>query len=246
MRCCNFAEDLHGLLDRSICRDADTHFEAAGFALQGVIHNRALKDDAIRNEDFNAVVAVKLAAACADGGDGAGEGADFNKIADANRAFKEQDQATDEVVGELLGTETNRDGGRATEQGKNSQGDLNGGERHEADKKEKRVVGEFLDNRARGGVKIQAPRDARAEPAAEGGGNHTAHKQDGEGCDQHSQRDGAGTLDELPIHINRIAEGKEGSFPNLNHASAKGVDREVKKGGAGGTRGGFGRAEGCR
>ncbi len=146
-------------------------------ALEGVVDNCALEDDAVRDENFYAVVAVKLAATGTDRGDGASEGADFHEIADADGAFEEEDEAADEVVGELLRAEADGDCGGAAEQGEYGEWDLDGGEGDEADKEEKRVVCELLDDRAGGGVEVQALAEARAEPAAKGRGNHAAHKQ---------------------------------------------------------------------
>lgn len=234
----DFEEDLHGLLDRGGGGNGDGHFEAGGIALQAVVHDRALEDDAIRDEDFHAVVAVELATTGADRSDGAGEGAHFDQIADADGAFEEKDEATDEVVDELLGAETNGDGGRATQEGENSQGNLNGGEGDETDEEEKRVVGEFLDNRTSCWIEIKPLADARAEPAAKGGGKKSPDEQDRQGGQEHAESHRACALDELAIHINRIAKREERSFPNLDHAIAEDIHGEIENCGA--RRGGSG------
>ena len=158
----DFAEDLLGLLDWGLGGNADRHFETTGFALQGVVHDSALENNAIRDEDFDTILTVELAAPGANRGDGAGEGPDFDKITDADGALEEENQATDQIVDELLGTESDGDRGGSTQQGEDGKGDLNGGEGDETDKEEKRVVGEFLDDCPRGGVEIQALADTDA------------------------------------------------------------------------------------
>lgn len=237
-------EDLNGLLDRGGGGDGDGHFQSAGLALKGVVHNDALENHAVRNEDFHAVVAVELAAAGSNRGDGAGGGADFDEVANADRAFEEKNEAADEIVGELLGAEADRDGGGSAEEGENGEWDLDGRESDQADKEEEGVVCKFLDDRAGGGVEALA--EAGAQPAAQGGREDSADQKDHEGGEEHSEGDRTRALDELAIHIDRVAESEERGFPDFDHPPAEGVHCEVEEGGARRAVCWFGGVEGMR
>lgn len=66
----------------------------------------------------------------------------------------------------MLGAEADGDSGGSAEQGKDGEGDLNGGKGDEADEEEEGVVCEFLDDRAGGGVEVEALAEADADSAA--------------------------------------------------------------------------------
>ena len=227
------AEDLEGGFNRGAGGHGDQEGETGRGVAEGVVDDSSLKDDAVRDEDFDAIIAVELAAAGADRCDGAAEGADLDEVADSDRAFEQEDEAADEVVDELLGAEADRDGGCTAEQGENCKGNLDSGEGDEANEEEQGVVCEFLYDRAGGGVQIEAATQSRAQPAAEGGREDSSHQKDRQGGDEHSQCNRTGALDELAIHIDRVAESEERGFPNLDHASAEGVHGEVEEGWAG-------------
>ena len=88
MRFGDAGDDFESLLDRRTVVDADEDFLADMFIGEGPVDHGTLEDDAIRDEDFDAIGAAELRATRAYRGHGAGISAHIDDVADTDRAFK--------------------------------------------------------------------------------------------------------------------------------------------------------------
>ena len=124
MRFGDTSDDFESLLDGRTVVDADEDFLPDMLIGEGPVDHCALEDDAIRNEDFDAIGAAELRATGADRRHCARISSHIDDVADTDRTFKEENDAADQIVDELLGSKSHSDRCCPAKECKNRERDL--------------------------------------------------------------------------------------------------------------------------